>query len=395
MRIRALCMAGVAAGLLLAAGGRAEAQGLTDVMSRLLSNNCAALGPGGTGPYGPELANICAFPPTGGGASSGGTAGSESRLTTTTAEQRLQRRTRERRAGASADGDRGFGFFASADYEKFDKDNTRFETGFVRDTVGGTFGVDYVLNPSVIFGGAFTYAHEFGDYDGVGGGFDHDSYGGLLFTSLSPLPGFFVDLTAGYIRKDYGYERRASFIAPAPPGGRTVAAFGATEGDTHGDEIRVGVSGGYDFTFGAVTIGPRLGVNYRDQTVDGFAESGRTGLELVYDNQNIVSLTTNAGLFGAVAISTGFGVIVPQASVEYVHEFLDDQRSVGFRLAQDLGGRRFLFQTDTPDRDYVNLSVGASVVLRDGLTAFVNYRELLGYRDRSSHAVSLGVRVAF
>jgi outer membrane autotransporter protein len=44
---------------------------------------------------------------------------------------------------------------------------------------------------------------------------------------------------------------------------------------------------------------------------------------------------------------------------------------------------------------YVNLSVGASVVLRDGVTAFLNYRELLGDRDRSSHAVSLGVRVAF
>ena len=99
--------------------------------------------------------------------------------------------------------------------------------------------------------------------------------------------------------------------------------------------------------------------------------------------------------YRVAGFSTGFGVIVPQASVEYVHEFLDDQRSVGFRLAQDLGSRRFLFQTDTPDRDYVNLSVGASVVLRDGLTAFVNYRELLGYRDRSSHAVSLGLRIAF
>jgi hypothetical protein len=77
-------------------------------------------------------------------------------------------------------------------------------------------------------------------------------------------------------------------------------------------------------------------------------------------------------------------VIVPQATIEYVHEFLNDQRSVGFRLAQDFGRRRFLFQTDNPDGDYVNLAVGASVVLRDGLSAFVNFRELLAYRDRSS-----------
>jgi hypothetical protein len=62
---------------------------------------------------------------------------------------------------------------------------------------------------------------------------------------------------------------------------------------------------------------------------------------------------------------------------------------------QDPTPRRFLFQTDTPDRDYFNLGVGVSMVLPNGLQPFLNYRELVAYKDRSSHSVSLGLRVPF
>jgi outer membrane lipase/esterase len=397
MRLR-MAWAIVAGGLTLLVSGPAMAQstsvgdqGLNTVVSRLLSNNCAQLA-GAAGPYGSQLAAICAVPTTGGASSSGGTATGESRISAIGEELRVYRRTRERREGASSDAGRGFGLFVATDYERFDKDNTRFETGFERDTVGGTLGIDYVFNPLVLLGVAINYAHEFGNYDAVGGGFDHDRYGLALYTSLSPIPRTFVDLVAGYTYKDYSFDRRASVVMPTD---RTFSIAGETHGETNGDEFRLSAYGGYDFVFGKVTVGPRLGVTYRDTTIDGFRESGNTGLELAYDNQNTVSLTINPGVYGAIAISTGLGVIVPQATVEYVHEFMDDQRSVGFRFVQDLGGRKFRYQTDPPDRDYMNLALGVSMIFPGGTTGFVNFRELVAYRDRSSHAVTLGVRFAF
>jgi len=221
------------------------------------------------------------------------------------------------------------------------------------------------------------------------------AYGVLVYTSFSPISHAFVDLVGGYIRKNYSFERRAAIDIFNIDAQVTKNVAGKTQADTDGDEFRFSAYGGYDFVFGSVTVGPRVGVNYRDITIDGFRESGNTGIELSYDNQNIVSLTTNAGVYGSIVGSTGFGVIVPQATVEYVHEFLDDQRSVGFRFVQDLRRRRFLYQTDPPDRDYVNVAFGISVVFPGGVTGFANFRELVGYRDRSSHAVSLGVRFAF
>ena len=362
-----------------------EAQGLNDVLIRLLSGGCAELR-GNSSSFGPELTQVCA----GGGAAStaGGTVGAETRGGGE-AQYQVSRRLRQRQAAASADTGGALSLFASVDYQNFDKDTTRFETGFDRDTVGGTIGADYLFRDGLVLGAAVSYGHEFGNYEGVGGGFDHDSYGILVYGSFVPITNMFVDAVAGYTRKDYSFDRGASFARPG------FSTTGRTSGDTEGNEFRFGVNAGYDFLLGRFTVGPRVGVLYRETTIDGFRESGRTGLELDYDNQNIQSLTTTGGVFGSVAISTGFGVIVPQASAEYVHEFLDDQRSVGFRLVQDVAQRRFLFQTDPPDRDYFNLGVGVSMVLANGFQPFLNFRELVGYKDRSSHTVTLGLRVPF
>jgi hypothetical protein len=35
------------------------------------------------------------------------------------------------------------------------------------------------------------------------------------------------------------------------------------------------------------------------------------------------------------------------------------------------------------------------MVLPNGMQPFVNFRELVGYRDRSSHTVTVGLRVPF
>ena len=388
MKLRGTVGALVVVGI-LATTVPVQAQGVNEVLGGLLGNNCAGLA---GRPFGPDLTVICQAGPGGPASSAGGTVGAETRGGGEEQRQ-IFRRLRQRQGAASADtgGAEGFSLFASADYQKFDKDTTRFETGFDRDTVGGTVGADYLFRDGLVLGAAFSYGHEFGNYDDAGGGFDHDAYGILLYGSVAPIANLFVDAVAGYTRKNYSFDRRVNLSIPTA----TFSVTGPTSGDTDGDEFRVGINAGYDFVLGRFTVGPRAGVLYRETTIDGFRESGRTGLELAYDNQNVQSLITTVGVYGSVAISTGFGVIVPQATAEYVHEFLDDQRSVGFRLVQDLSQARFLYQTDPPDRDYFILGVGVAMVLPNGLQPYLNFRELVGYDDRSSHTVTLGLRVPF
>ena len=391
MRLRwiagALAMMG-----LVAVAAPAGAQGLNDVVNRLLSNNCVGLlgTPGNPGSLGPDLQRLCVGA-SGAGNSAGGSVGSEG--SAVSEEQRqLFRRLRQRQPGAaSADpaNPLGIGVFVSTEYEKFTQDNTRFETGFDRDTVGMSFGADYLFRNGLILGAAFTYGHDFGDYDGVGGGFDHNSYGILAYGSVQPIANMFIDAVAGYTRRDYNFDRRASITLG------TLGVAGSTHGDTNGNEWRIGVNSGYDFVFGALTVGPRLGVLYRETTMNDFRESGGTGLELAYSNQNIQSLTLRPGVYGSYAFSTSWGVVIPQMTLEYVHEFLDDQRSVQFSFVQDTQNRRFLFETTPPDRDYMNLGVGVSMVLPSGLQPFLNFRDMLAYQDRNSYTVTLGLRIPF
>ena len=380
----------------IALAAPAGAQGLNDVVGSLLSNNCTGLlGPPSrsTVGLGPDLARLCPQGAgTGSGSSSGGSVGSEDGATE---EQReLFRRLRQRQQGAaSADpaNPLGIGVFVTTEYEKFNQDTTRFETGYDRDTVGMSFGADYLFRNGLILGAAFTYAHDFGNYDGVGGGFDHNSYGILAYGSYQPFANAFIDAAAGYTRKDYNFDRRAAIVISG--GGPSVA--GPTQGDTNGNEWRVGLNGGYDFIFGAFTVGPRLGVLYREITVNSFTESGHTGLELSYDDQFIKSLTLRPGVYGSYAFSTSWGVVIPQMTLEYVHEFFDDQRNVQFSFAQDSLNRKFLFQTTPPDRDYLNLGLGVSMVLPSGWQPFLNFRDMLAYNDQSRYTVTLGLRIPF
>jgi uncharacterized protein with beta-barrel porin domain len=107
-----------------------------------------------------------------------------------------------------------------------------------------------------------------------------------------------------------------------------------------------------------------------------------------------VSLTTTAGIFASYAISTGFGVIVPQLTGEYIHEFMNDQRTVPFTFVNAPAGT-YRFLTESPDRDYFTVGAGAVLLLPSGLTPFVNYVEVLGQTRRTQRTVTLGLRFGF
>jgi outer membrane autotransporter protein len=403
----------------------ASAQVLNDVVIGIVGGDPPCHGlrgrPNNETFYGPNLALLCpdinaSVANFGAGQLSAGTIAAETRLDLADGQRRLYQRLKDKRegsaAGASAEGIMGIGglgLFVSGEYEAFDKNVTRFESGYSSDKWSGTVGVDYSFTRWATAGIAFNYSNVSGDYALRGGDFETDSVGGLLYATFVPMPPFFVDVVGGYARKNYVTDRVISYTNTFNTG-QLVTSNGIAHGETDGNEYLAGINLGYDFNFDRVTIGPRLGVNYRYTTIDRFAEKGRravicvdtacgptsgTGLELTYDRQYESSLTTVAGLFASVSFSTPFGVVVPQAMFDYVHEFADDQRVIRFNFSEDLAQAKFRFQNDPPDRDYFHAGAGVVFVLPGGFSPFVNYRTLLGYKDQSSHSVTAGLRFAF
>jgi uncharacterized protein YhjY with autotransporter beta-barrel domain len=282
-------------------------------------------------------------------------------------------------AAADAVSFEGLGVFVSAGYEFKDKEVTDTELGFTSDSIGPTVGVDYRLTDNAVIGGAFSWQHAFGDYDDGYGDFDTDTFTFLVFGSYYPTDQSFIDAAVGFAPKQFDNEHLD------PGGGGTNI-----RGDTNGFDFTADLTGGYDFSFGAFTVGPRLGIHYKRTELNSFTETG-VGNLVAYDDQVDDSLTGTVGLQASYAISTSFGVIVPQASAEYVREFLDDRETF---TATDAGGT-FDYVGDQPDRNHFNVGGGVVILLPNGIFPFINYEAELANYLQETHTVTGGVRLEF
>ena len=166
-------------------------------------------------------------------------------------------------------------------------------------------------------------------------------------------------------------------------------------GDTDGMTLSGGLSAGYDFLAGGLTISPNLGFFYIDATIDGFTESGAGGLNLIYDEQKFKSLTGNAGLRLTYAWNLSWGVLLPQLRVDYVREFEDDVDVFGVRFANDPNAAStppMLVETDNPDTSYWRLAAGFSAQFKHGISGYVEYQRLESFEFISFQDVSIGLR---
>ncbi len=349
----------------------------------------AILDPSGT------LGAFCAQGGGGDPASAGGGAG-----TPNTAPGIVQERLQEQRGDYSEGSETavtselmpGWSVFFSADGEQLDRDVTTFEDGYDSDIWGATVGTDYQLTAKSIVGLAFTFANQDGDFTG-GGDFENDSYGFIAFASFIPTEKTFVQATIGYAWKDYDRTRIVSGTVTEP--GLGLELGGSVNGSFDGNEFSTGVLAGYDHTIGNLTIGPRIGLDWIYTEFDSFTEQGDTGLELVFDDSDETSVQSRLGFVASMAVSTGFGVLVPQFSADWVHEFGDDQRTLAFSFAEDLAGVNFTYEDEEPDENFFELAVGISAILPNGWLPYAQFRTIVGHDFLDSYAGTIGLRMEF
>jgi outer membrane autotransporter protein len=170
---------------------------------------------------------------------------------------------------------------------------------------------------------------------------------------------------------------------------------GEASSNSDGDEWLINALVGYDHNISNVTIGPRVGLLYTHLSIDDYSEDGGAGLAMSYDDQTVKSLQTTVGLQGSIAINTSYGVWVPQATADWLHEFENDRRDIKVQFAGDKTANpsRFKFNNDKPDRDFFNLGIGTVLVLPNGIQPFVNFRAMVGNDRFDNYAGTVGVRI--
>ena len=109
--------------------------------------------------------------------------------------------------------------------------------------------------------------------------------------------------------------------------------------------------------------------------------------------QSTSQVTLATGLQGAYVLNRQWGVLTPTASLSYLSETDSDRDPVTGRFAFDLDRENtFTLNNEGGDTAFFQLSVGAAAVFKRGWSAFVEYRETLGYEDLSVSQFQLGGR---
>jgi outer membrane autotransporter protein len=288
------------------------------------------------------------------------------------------------------------GMFVTGQYTTGDRDDTDRTDAFDFDGYSLTVGLDYKMSHNLILGGALTYHDIDSDFDKTptvsGGDIDSDGWGVIFYGSWYN-DNLYVDGMLGFGQSDYDIKRNV-FI---PTNNNVAGISEVAKADTDSDDFTASIGVGYDIASGNMTISPNARLTYVKVDVDGYREKGlpTSGLNLDVDGEDWDSLTSVIGAQLSWNISQDYGVLVPQVSAGWVHEFENDDQE--FTATYIFDPRKIVMRarTDKPDRNYFEAGIGVSAVLKGGMQVFANYDTVLGFDDLDQHIFSLGARWEF
>lgn len=294
-------------------------------------------------------------------------------------------------------GDR-WGFWMRGTFGSSDRDASSADQGYDADQSGITGGIDYSSpEQQAVAGLALGFGKSDASFNPSGeGSLDVSAWSVSLYGGLYPADGYlYADGFLTYGRSSVDAERRIHYT----DANGTIDR--AAQGSTDGSMLSAGVAVGHDFLIGQVTVSPNARLQYLDATVDGFRESGASGLDLVYEKRDFKSATASVGVRITGALNLGWVVLLPQFRGDALWEFQDETEVFGVRFANDpFAGTAnptppIIVSSEAPDQSFMLLAVGLAAQFRYGVSGYIEYQRLEGLEFMNVAALSVGMRVQY
>ena len=274
--------------------------------------------------------------------------------------------------------DERWGVFFTGSGEFTRVGSTSNAAGFNLESGGVTAGVDY----------RFT---------------DHFAAGislGYMNTTASLANGGKVDVDGGRVGAYATYFDGGLHLDAAVSGGpnsystrRSTPNNTVAAGSPDGSEVNVLFAAGYDWKFGALTIGPTASFQYTNVELDGFTETGGFApLNII--RKNAESTRSALGVRATFDAKVGRAILRPEVRASWQHEYGDSTYSLTSTFAT-LGGNPFTVSGPTVGRDSLLVGGGLSVLWNERLSTYVYYDGELLRQNYSSHNISAGIRYRF
>lgn len=292
-----------------------------------------------------------------------------------------------------------WGFFASGTLGRGKVEAGSTNPGYDFDINGLTVGADYRRSDKLIVGGSLGYTRQTSDLAQNRGELDSDGWSLSAYGTYYRNERWYTDALLSFGRNDYRMLRRLSYTF-ALPSGETVAIDQIGQADYSGDSLSFAASFGRDFHKNGWAFGPYLRTMYTKLSFDSLTETfiagvPGSGLALVVDSNEVVSLSGVLGGKLTYAHSTAWGVLSPHAQVEWQHEFRSDPSAAEAHFLYDPTATGFTVTGDEIDSDYFRFGVGLSLVMTHGRSGFFYYEKILSRERMSQYSLTLGLRLEF
>lgn len=293
--------------------------------------------------------------------------------------------------------DSGFakwGFFFSGNIGRGEVDPTNLTPRYDFDIDGLTAGVDYRWSDRLVFGVALGYTGQDTDLAGGQGSVETQGLSLSAYSTWYTARDWYLDSVLTLGRNRYDHERAIQYVLP----GSVVDQVATASSD--GTDLSATVTFGKDFQRQAWTFGVYGRAAYNRLSFDEFEEEvdstiNGNGLALRVESRTVTGLSTTLGGKVVYAYSASWGVLMPQAELEWQHDFQSDAEAFRGFFLDDPSQTPILVLGDDLDSDYLRLSLGLSMVLTRGRSGFVTYDRILARSGISQEMLTIGFRMEF
>ena len=276
-------------------------------------------------------------------------------------------------------GSSGINVWAAAGAGSLDTQNA---FGFPSDSgtpFKGAVGVDYKIASDLIVGGALSAGRQSQSFS-TGGQFDQDDEAVSLYAAYSAGPVW------GNAVATYG-SLQNSIMRSVNLGIFTDQ----NKSDPSGQSLLLAIRGGFDFQIGQFTTGPVLGIVVQEVQLNGFTETGTSGITaLSFNSQTRDSEVTQLGWRGSMAM----GNWRPFAETVWNHDWCDKNREVT-ALLTTVSAPSFSLSAAPVATDWGTISLGTSYRITPKTILWADLSEVFASSETNNYGVELGLTVSF
>lgn len=294
-----------------------------------------------------------------------------------------------------------WGFFANGVITRGGFSANESRPGFDYNGASLTAGVDYRFSDVFVGGVALGYNHDTSDLDLDAGKLGVDSYSFSGYMTWYHGNDFYLQASLAFNQLDFDLRRNISYsIAAIDGSGGTTTINQVAKASPSGQQTALDLMLGRDFNSGALQFSPYVRATWSHLNLDGFSESIDSsapgfGLATEVDSR---SRNNEIGVVGALfsyTTSQDWGVLVPNARLEWSHDFKNDPQVVVSRFLSDPTGTPILVTDPRLDRNFYDLGLGVNAIWPQGRSAYLAYEYVGGLTGAHLNRFQAGIRIEF